>query len=294
MQIGSSDTVLVIDPELRRVTAFGSGGELAWIARIDGTGYAWPGDFRMPDGSFVIVSETGDVWDRIRSGSVRPGSTDRNTAILLRYTAEGALLDTLGRFPGYEEAVIETNGRPGSTYPPWGRLIRHAVADHLIYVGTQEDGVVTAFRPDGSAAEIIRWPAGDLTLTDADIDRFIEAHLERVPDDSANRAAVVERTRTVPLPPTRPAFGRLLVDRTGLLWISEAHLVIEPPTRWTAVEPGRGIVGQIELPPQFDVYEIGPDYLLGRWTDGLGVEHVRMYRIDASERLAGQAVSAGQ
>jgi hypothetical protein len=42
MQIGSSDTVLVIDPELRRVTAFGSGGELAWIARIDGTGYACP------------------------------------------------------------------------------------------------------------------------------------------------------------------------------------------------------------------------------------------------------------
>jgi hypothetical protein len=33
------------------------------------------------------------------------------------------------------------------------------------------------------------------------------------------------------------------------------------------------------MPPRLDVYEIGIDYVLGRWTDVVGVQQVRVYQL---------------
>jgi hypothetical protein len=38
-------------------------------------------------------------------------------------------------------------------------------------------------------------------------------------------------------------------------------------------------LGTVEVPPGLRIYEIGPDYMLGRWDDELGVEHIRSYRL---------------
>jgi hypothetical protein len=138
---------------------------------------------------------------------------------------------------------------------------------------------VRAYFPDGTLAAIVRWPAGDLAVTDADLERFNAVQFELAPDDSAMRQAIAARTKSLPIPPSRPAYGRIAVDHAGLLWISEAHVPIAAPVHWTAIAPGVGVLGQVDMPGHFDVYEIGKDYVLGRWTDEDGVQHVRVHEL---------------
>jgi hypothetical protein len=279
VQVLPADTLLVTDPDLRRVSAFTPDGVHQWTVTMQGTGYAWPGDSRLPDGTFVLVTETGDVWQRIQSGQTRAGQTDRNTSVMARYDSKGTLIDTIGRFPGYEEAILERQGRVATTYPPWGRLITHALGPDRLYVGTQESSEVRAYLLDGLLAALVRWPAGDLSITDADLETFNAVQFELARDDSATRQAIVTRTRSLPLPPSRPAYGRIVVDHAGLLWISEAHVPIAAPRHWTVIEPGVGARARVDMPGHFDVYEIGLKYVLGRWTDEDGVQHVRLHEL---------------
>ncbi len=39
------------------------------------------------------------------------------------------------------------------------------------------------------------------------------------------------------------------------------------------------MLGVVETPPRFQISQIGSDFMLGRWRDELGVEHVRMYEL---------------
>ena len=41
-------------------------------------------------------------------------------------------------------------------------------------------------------------------------------------------------------------------------------------------EPGTAIAS-IEMPAGFTPYQIGTDYMLGKWVDEMGVEYVRKY-----------------
>jgi hypothetical protein len=35
----------------------------------------------------------------------------------------------------------------------------------------------------------------------------------------------------------------------------------------------------VETPPRFRIFQIGSDFMLGRWRDELDVDHVRMYEL---------------
>jgi hypothetical protein len=87
---------------------------------------------------------------------------------------------------------------------------------------------------------------------------------------------------TYPRPETRSAYGRLLVDASGDLWISEAYHPLRVPTLWGAVDLDEGSLARIVVPERFEVYEIGDTYVLGRWRDETGVEYFRQYALRRS------------
>ena len=39
------------------------------------------------------------------------------------------------------------------------------------------------------------------------------------------------------------------------------------------------MLGEVETPPEFQVFQIGSDFVLGRWTDDLDVEQVQLYKL---------------
>ncbi len=281
LEVLPGDTLLAFD-DMRRITAFTVDGDVGWTLNFIAVEGVWfeglsrPGDVRLRDGTMLMVWATGDLWPRIRAGSLRPGQTARETATVLHYDADGALLDTVAVLPGIESAIMERNGRPATMFPPMGRAVAYALGDDRIFVGTQETFEIREYLTDGTLVGLIRRPGVDLVITDADTDRFLAA-MTRGVDDPSRRRDIEERVADIPLPPSRPAYGRLVLDATGRLWISEAIIPTVMPTRWSVFDPDVGLLGEVVVPERFDVYEIGEDYVLGRWKDDLDIEYVRMY-----------------
>jgi hypothetical protein len=54
---------------------------------------------------------------------------------------------------------------------------------------------------------------------------------------------------------------------------------------WLIYDPQARLVGRAATLASFEPHQIGPDFMLGRWRDGNGIEHIRMYTLDREERV---------
>jgi hypothetical protein len=108
------------------------------------------------------------------------------------------------------------------------------------------------------------------------------------------------------MPRTIPAFAELRLDPTDHLWVREYDLedataffdqtfafrrgqmgrreIRIDARRWHVFDATGQMLGEVHLPPRFQVHEIGDDWILGVWRSELDVEHVRMYRIEKPAR----------
>ena len=82
-------------------------------------------------------------------------------------------------------------------------------------------------------------------------------------------------------PATLPPFKSLELQEGGRVWMEayDPGREADGPSRWIVADSaGRGgLVGIVELPPGFEPYDIGADYVLGVWRDEFGIEYVRVY-----------------
>ncbi len=63
----------------------------------------------------------------------------------------------------------------------------------------------------------------------------------------------------------------------GRLWVQDYPGLVDDPA-WTIYDADGARVARITLPGTFRPYDMGEDWVLGRETDELEVEHVRLYR----------------
>ena len=81
----------------------------------------------------------------------------------------------------------------------------------------------------------------------------------------------------MPFPEQFPAYGSLAVDAAGNLWVEEYQRPGDERPRWTVFDSSGRMLGVVEMPERFTIYQIGGTFVLGRWTDEMDVEHVRLY-----------------
>lgn len=275
LQLVGSDTLLIYDPDLRRVTALTLESGLAGFTALRGAGYAVPGNFRLSKGTFVLALAGNDVWDAIRRAAVLPGAAARNRTHFVTFSSDGLLTDTIGSFEGYEEAVTDRDGI-ATMYPPWGRSTSYALTpDDRIVVGTQETGKLAVIDQHGLDNEVVRWPAGDLTITADYVDQFHDVMFQRI-DDPAEKQAAIDQLGELPLPESRAVYGELLTDARGLVWVAEAHLPLTSAREWRAIDRESGDVARVIVPPNFDLLWIGEDEVIGRTRDDMGVQRVEV------------------
>ena len=89
------------------------------------------------------------------------------------------------------------------------------------------------------------------------------------------------------MPPVDSATGYRIVrlDDAGYLWV-EGRVAQEGVRRpWLIYDPQARLVGRAATLAAFEPHQIGPDFMLGRWRDGNGIEHIRMYALDREERV---------
>jgi hypothetical protein len=115
-------------------------------------------------------------------------------------------------------------------------------------------------------------------VTSSDEAAYVEDQLEDI-DDPGDLAERRSALADMGMRETMPAHGNLTVDVLGHLWVSEYSGPQDDSTVYTVFDTEGKLVGRLPLPARFGVIEIGSDYVLGRYTDELDVEYVRVYRL---------------
>ncbi|MCC6772011.1 MAG: hypothetical protein IT360_12440 [Gemmatimonadaceae bacterium] len=83
-------------------------------------------------------------------------------------------------------------------------------------------------------------------------------------------------------PQQLPAFRRLLTDARDRLWIEEFTLTSDPQKRlWCYLSNGQ-LAGTLIVSPQFHIFQIAKEHIVGRWTNEDGAETVRVYKLSTT------------
>ena len=160
--------------------------------------------------------------------------------------------------------------------------------DHAV-LGRTETYEIKGYRSDGSLARIVRRDFEPGTPTQAEQDTHFRELLARYSEE--RRAQGTEVAANVPLVDAFPAFGAVVGDALGHLWVAEFKRPGDDyvGTLWTVFDGDGRMLGLVATPAIVTVFEIGEDYILGEATDELGVEYVQMWGLDrqASMDLTG-------
>jgi len=210
----------------------------------------------------------------VSRGRVRPHheAVPRGSHWLVRMPHDVAWTDTVGTAFGY--SVGAWFGAPGTAIAAGGDPL-------TVFVGDPAFFEIAAFTRGAERDLLIGYPAGLRPVEPADVAAY-EAYLR---DWAAARPAgsyaadLMER----PVAPRMPGFTDLHYDPEGYVW-AEAYTPSyeEGSAAWVFSAEGP-LLGSVDLPPDFIIHEIGPDYLLGVWRDDFDVEYVRMYALDRTE-----------
>lgn len=170
-----------------------------------------------------------------------------------------------------------------------------AASDDRFYAGFGDRYEIQVYTSDGKLQSITRRAWTPTPITADDWERWVvEWSRSWVQTTGAERELDIQKVRESPWAETNPAFSQFIVDRSGRLWVREAHwqdaiaagsLVDVPAVAsvWSVFESRGRWLGDVRMPSGFLPFEIGADYVTGILrTDG--VNHVAIYELNARGR----------
>lgn len=262
---GGSRSMSVLDPAGGFVRQIRPDPALS-LSTIVGT---WPG-------GWVAAARTGGTGELPR-GLIRPD------LLYVSMTPDGsAVLDTLGVFSSTERVLnISTSGGEIESVsiltPPFGRSTTVRSRDGRLFVGTQDAPDIRTYEAGGRLVRILRTAGEMQPMTTELADRFITQRVADAPPEERNERR--QALAALPIPDFVPPYGTFRLDRAGYLWVQD-YPGIDDSDNWSIYDSDGVLTARITLPDTFTPYDIGDDWLLGRETDELEVEHVRMYRLN--------------
>ena len=267
-----ADSVFTYDIGTRRLSVFDDRGVFvrSVLLQLPGKVPPYGNATCAPDGAFLFSG-----WPQ---PSMNPGPS-RSSMPLFLIASDGRVLTSLGEFPGGERYNYTSDGRvTGSSPRPLGRETHYVVGDDRFYLGTSDEYAVQVYSLSGELVMVIRRSGADLAITARHIDRFVSEQLSRATDI---RRRIIERQyRDMEFPERFPAYARLLVDVPGNLWVQDYRRPGDEDRGVWSVFGADGVqIAAVATAPGLHIYEIGEDYVLGKWLDELDVEHVMMYEL---------------
>lgn len=268
----TADSLLTYDWRLRRVSVFGADGRLARSMVLHGPGDGFPNlQGRFSNGSLLA-----SLGRSFRPGD--KGGVSRDSALYLLFAPNGGAVDTLGWFPGPEYYVKATESSVAVRSLAFGRTPATLVRGDELYFGPADRFEVGLYSAAGKLTRLIRRQHSNLDVTPEDIERYKQEQLEQATDPNWRRFQQ-EMLADMPFPKTMPAYSRMVVDEPGDLWVAEYRRPGDDQPRWNVFDPDGRMLGTVRTPPDFVIFQIGADFLLGSWRDELDVQHLRMYRL---------------
>jgi len=275
------DTVVAYDFVARRFVLYDGKGKFARIAKLrpaDDQAFAEP-LASFPDGSVLF-----------RVGAPRtpfvgaPGTVVLDSSAYVRFALDGTPQANLGVFPQGQTFGVQV--RPGSApapFPvPFGTWTAAAVRGDSMLIGTAASFEIASIGPDGTPVGLLRAAIPRAVITPEEASAYTAAALTRLRTGALSMqtpldSSFIRAIERAPFPARKPAFGQLVVDRTGALWVSEPVTPPAEPTSWTVFGADGAWLGSVATPAGLRIDEIGADYVLGVWRQAHGGERVRSY-----------------
>jgi hypothetical protein len=186
---------------------------------------------------------------------------------------EGQLVTDLGEFLASERVGTDRGSRPH----PFGRATALALGGDAIYIGSAERLEVQMFSLAGDLTRILRGPGLDLAIRPSDLEIYKASRLADV--DEADRPALERYIDGLPPLERFPAYTELRLDGEGNLWVHRFRRPGYGEELWTVFASDGAMLGDVVMPGDLEVTDIGSDYVLGVARDELGIERVRFYRL---------------
>lgn len=276
----SGDTVLVWDAFARRVSRFRDGGTFAGstsLARLDLPFPVLLGF--LGDGSMLLRRRGDADEDEVHEGEYV------DSVAYLRYSSEtGAQIGTLGPYFGGELFRAAAGRNYMSDHVIFGRRGLAGTAAAGFYRAETDRFAATFHALDGTPVRTIRRPHSPTRATVADIaaQREASAHGDEEITRMSPQMATAQRhlRETLPHRSTRPALTDLRVDRQDNLWLRAYVPPDAAAAEWSVFDPQGHWLGDVAVPADLEVLEIGDSWILGKRSDPLdGVERVVLHRL---------------
>jgi len=222
--------------------------------------------------------ETGDVLVRNLIIDVPETGFARAHVGITRFGQDGVLLDTVGIWP---TARMGRLGEPplqlvsGPMFEP--RLVTAAAANRL-FLSECRSAEYRVIAPDKGLVQVVRWPAGDLTVTEEDIRSYRDQRLAGLAEGQESRTRLI--LDDMPVNPTIPACDQLKLDGEGRAWIRSYRRPADVQQQWLVFDPAGRPLFSVELPVASQIMDPGASHVTVRETDTLNVQRIRVYGLE--------------
>lgn len=270
------DTLRVVDENLGRITIFHPDtGLVRTVLQPPGLPWAEAPIAWLDSGRWLYEGERGP------STPSPPGIWRDTSLVIITSAAMDAVIDTVGTFAGTERLILEADfqGRTLSMMAPlpFG-LDGSIVSDgERIAVATGEEWRVDVLDQTGIEVMSIRRPVprerAGAEAADSVIQRYLQVTGEQL------RPVLEAGLRDYPARELRPAYGKAYFATDGKLWVTAYQYRSELPRAASIFDRDGVWQGDVTIPGNLVIHEIGADYVLGVFTDDLGAPRVRRYRM---------------
>jgi hypothetical protein len=273
----ASDTLIVADPMLRRVSVLDEDGSYVRSFTPEPLG----------DGDLAVLGVIDTDRVLIRSGAVqvRRNGLVRDTLLLGIMSLQSGKVTVVARLPD-QEMIVEVSNASGlltQRDPPFGRFAYATAGPGVYYAGISDQYQINQYSIDGRTVDTIVGARSARAVSHEVVWKYLRATVaeDRMDD-------FLRRVRD-PLiaPPSMPVFDGLIVDPDRNLWVR----LYSPPwgdgvSEWDVHDPAGQWLGTIKMPSartrireQPDLLEVGSNHVLVLQQDSFDVLHVAKYRL---------------
>ena len=283
-----SDTLVVFDRALLRISLFSFGGEFisSRSASVAPLGQVMDvGGWTLALGDGTMVAEQFTPGRR-----PEPETVDRIPLRLVMGREATGTLDTLGVY-GWRALFTLPQVRRDAFLPNYETVYTPGRDDRGLVVGDTESGVIDRYGPGGMHRVRAIHPQAGAAPPDGAVERERAVALDWAIAQAESRPRFdLERYRrwldALPQAKRWPAFRRLLVDDTGHVWAlpyrpGEARgNPVTGDQEVVVFHPDGRVLGAVTLPGELEPLDVGADRILSRTVDELGVQRVVVHRLN--------------
>jgi hypothetical protein len=266
-------------------------GNIWWLGRLDGgvlvafslqregTQTVAGGEGPNGEGSHFVIPKRPEGY--------------RDSLMHFLYDMNGRMIDSIGKMPSQWQGE-RSPFPPNAAYAFSGDHFYHSPGDVVeirVFKSLITDPSKRPAGPLLRVERIIRQGNGGLPVTDAVKNEYVESQRafyqmlqKRNPGRGMDMQAMERSWRDMKYPARLPAHAnRMYVDADGNIWLQQYQ--IDPRVTSQAFyvfDAGGKWLGNVTMPSDFVISEIGTNYVLGIWHDDLDVQHIRKYALNKS------------